>query len=1127
MALRKPLINKAGRVSLGVSDLSKVEFPNLIEAQLESYQQFLDGGFERLFSEINPVKDSMERMWTLAFSNFKIGKPSRTIEEATNKGLSYDAPVYATAQLLNNRTGEIKEQEIFVADLPLMTPRGVFVINGVSRVVSHQIVRAEGVLFDLALKLPGRYLYSAKLMPEMGQWYEFEISKQDVISVRMIQKRPRILLTELLRILGFESDDEIRALFKDVDTNEEHKFIEATLARDFTRSKEEAIINVYNKLRPDENVTVESAEKFIKSHFFDTNRFNLGKVGRYQLNRKLGLESSLEGEDARLHIEDIIAVIRRLLQVNNGEVIPDDVDSLSNRRVRSVGEVLMKQLRIGVRRVEKNIRDKMSMYGEDSKLTPSMLISMKPVSASILTFFGSNALSMFMDQANILSELENKRKITASGPGGLTKQRATFSVREVHHSHYGRFDPVTSPESQSIGVVNQLAMFARVNEYGFLETPYKEVKNTVKNNGKDVIGRYAYMDIEANGKVVVKAGEIVDEKAAATIAKDKDLKKISVKSYVTDKVVYLDAAQELEHVITMSGVHMDEKGNILDTLVPVRTKGEFLIHDVQSVVMIDLIPAQQAGVGMSLIPFVAHDDSKRALTGSNQQRQAVPLLRGESPIVGTGMEEIVARQSGWGIFAEDDGTVEYVDAKTLSVKYKKLGAKEYDIMKFFRSNYDTSFSQTPRVNIGDKFKKDDVLVDGPTMQNGEMAIGINLKAAVMYYEGYNYEDSIVVSERILKDDLLTSVHIKEYDVELRDTELGPELLTPDIPHVGESILKNLGMDGIVRVGARVKGGDILAGVIAPRGEKELTAEEKLLRAIFGESAADVRDNSLRVPHGSKGIVVKSQVLDTANGDKLHPGVLKQAKVWVAETKPINYGDKLSGRHGDKNTIAAIRPVEDMPYTADGEPVDIVLTPTFIKRMNMGQSFEVHFGRYAELLGIKLAVPIFEEMNTEWLEEELKKKGYEMEEKVDLYDGRTGEKFPRKISVGQKYTLKLKHIADEKVHARSTGPYTLVTQQPLGGKAQQGGQRFGEMEVWALEAHGTPYALQEMLTIKSDDVRGRAQAYKAIIHGEKIENVNVPESFKVLVKELNALGLNLELISNEEPQQDVSEEIEEE
>lgn len=1113
MAAKKVLSNRAGRVNLGATDLSKIQFPNLIEAQIKSFEQFKKDGLEYLFSEITPVKDTMERMWTLDFKDFRYGKPNRTVEEASDKGLSYDAPVYVTAQLLNNRTGELKEQEIFVADMPLMTEDAYFVINGVRRVVTHQVVRAEGVLFDMGDKLPGRNLYTAKLMPSRGQWYEFEVNKHDVISIRLVQKRPKVLLTELLRIMGYESDDEIRELFKDVDNSEEHKYIEATLARDFTRSKEEAVINVYNKLRPDENVTLESAEKYVKGHFFNDRRFDLGKVGRYQLNRKLGTEYPLEGNECRLYTDDIILIIKKLIRINNGVESADDIDSLSNRRIRSVGEVLIDQLRVGVRRVEKNIKDKMSMYGEDSKLTPSMLISTKPVSAAILNFFGSNQLSMFMDQANILSELENKRKVTASGPGGITKERATFSIREVHHSHYSRIDPITSPESASIGVVNQLAMFALISDFGFIEAPYYVVKNKVKNNGKDAVGRLAADDVKEGGKLVVKGGEEITAQIATKLMKLNDSKEIEVRSYLTDTIEYLDAASERVANVTMQGIKVDDNGNILEKIIPARHNGDFLMQDVQAVNYIDLVAAQQAGVGMALIPFVHHDDSKRALTGSNQQRQAVPLLKQQSPIVGTGYEEIVARQSGWGVFAEDDGVVMTLDANHILVNYKKLGKKEYKITKFFRSNYDTAFSERPTVEIGQKFSKGDVLVDGPTMDNGELALGTNIRAALMFYEGYNYEDSTVISEKIVRNDTLTSIHIKEYTQDLRDTDLGPEILTADIPHVSDRILQNLDIEGLVRVGARVGGGDILAGIVAPRGEQELTAEERLLRAIFGKAASEVRDVSLRIPHGSKGIVVKKQLLSVDNDDKLKPGVLKQVKVWVAETKKVDYGDKLSGRHGDKNTIAAIRPVEDMPFTADGQPVDIVLTPTFVKRMNMGQALEVHYGHYAEMLGIKLSIPTFEDVNDEWLKDQLESQGFEMSEKVDLYDGRTGEKFPRKVAVGMKYVLKLKHIADEKVHARSTGPYTLVTQQPLGGKAQMGGQRFGEMEVWALEAHGTPYALQEMLTIKSDDVQGRAQAYKAIIHGEKIENINLPESFKVLVKELNALCINLDLISN--------------
>lgn len=1112
MADSKPIVSKSGRINLGQVDLEKVTFPNLIEAQLSSFESFMKNGFQTLFDEINPVKDSMERMWTLYFKDFRYDKPNRSMDQSIEKGLSYDAPLYTTAQLMNNRTGEIKEQEIFVSDVPLMTEQGYFIINGVRRVVTHQIMRAEGVLFAEVEKLPTRALYSAKLMPERGQWYEFEVNRHDVVSIRLVQKRPKVLITELLRIFGYETDEEIKALFADVDTDEVHKFIDSTLARDFTRSKEEAVLNVYGKIRPDENVSLDSAEKYIKGHFFNPQRFDLGVIGRYQLNRKLGLDYPETPEAARLSVEDIVAIIKRLIQIHNGQALPDDIDSLENRRLRSVGEVLVDQLRVGVRRVEKNIRDKMSMYGEDAKLTPSMLISTKPISAAMLTFFGSNQLSAFMDQANILSELENKRKVTASGPGGLTKERASFSVREVHHSHYGRIDPVTSPESASIGVVNQLAVFAKVNKFGFLEAPYNKIQKSVAPKAKELLHRIPLEDVKDGNKVVAKAGELIDEKTAKSIESIKGLESVDVRPFVTDIVDYIDAAREKDLNITMYEIGKDEFGNINDTILPVRHQGDFLLQDARLVDYIDIVPAEQDGLGMALIPFVNHDDSKRALTGSNQQRQAVPLLKAEAPLVGTGYEEVVARQSGWTIYAEGDGVVSYVDASKLVVDYKDVGEKEYELVKFMRSNYDTAFSHYPRVDVGQKVKKGDLLVDGPSTINGELALGRNIRAALMFYEGFNYEDSLIISDRIVRSDLLTSIHIKEYTVDLRDTELGPEMLTSDIPHVSERILQNLDFDGVVRVGSRVTSGDILAGVVAPRGEQELTAEERLLRAIFGKSASEVRDVSMRMPNGSKGIVVNTQTLSIDNDDKLKPGVLKQVKVWVAETKKLDYGDKVSGRHGDKNTVAAIRPIEDMPYTADGEPVDIVLTPTFVKRMNMGQAIEIHWGRYAELLNVKLALPNFEQINEEFIRAELEKQGFTMDQKVDLYDGRTGEKFPRPITVGMKYVLKLKHIADEKVHARSTGPYTLVTQQPLGGKAQMGGQRFGEMEVWALEAHGTPYALQEMLTIKSDDVRGRAQAYKAIIHGEKIENVNVPESFKVLIKELNALCINMELIS---------------
>ncbi len=1119
----KPQSNRSGRIDLGLGYSSGTDFPSLIEAQNASFLDFYKVGFQRLFSEINPVKDTMEKMWTLEFKDFRFGKPYRTIEEAIAKGLSYEEPVYAKVQLLNNKTGEIKEQEIFIADLPIMTEDGVFVFNGVRRVVTHQIVRAEGVLYEVDEKLPTRTLHKVRLMPGRGPWYEIDTNKHNVISMRVLPKRPKVLITELLRIFGWETDDEIRKLFADVDTDAENKYIEATLARDFTKSKEEAVISVYNKLRPDESVTIDSAEKYIKSNFFNVRKFDLGRIGRYQLNRKLGTSYNIDNPDeVMLYPKDVVLIVKRLIQINNGVIPADDIDHLCNRRIRSVGEILERQLNAGIRRLEKNIKDKMSLYGQDAKVTPSMLVGTKPIAASIQSFFGANALSSFMDQTNILSELENKRKVTAGGPGGITKERATFSIREVHNSHYSKFDPVTSPESANIGVVTQLAMLARINEFGFLEAPYRRVVKCVKNNKAVLENRILSEAVVSNKKTVAKAGTTIDKALAEKIAAIKDIKEVKVKPFISDEVVYFDAMDEEGFYISSATVKADECGNITDKLVPVRHKGDFVLEDVDAVDFVDVLAGQQAGLGMALVPFVSHNDAMRALTGANQQRQAVPLVKQESPLIGTGMEETVARQSSWGIFAEDDGEVYYVDAKKLSVKYKKLGLKDYDLISFYRSNDNTCFTQKPAINAGDTFKKGDALVDGPTMVNGELSLGINLKAALMFYEGYNYEDSVIISERIVRDDLLTSVHIREHTVAVRDTELGPETITADIPHVNDRILQKLDMQGIVRTGVKVKAGDILVGVVAPRGEKELTAEERLLRAIFGESASDVRDNSLRMPHGEEGIVVRSQILSASKGDKLQPGVLHEVKVWVADTKKVDYGDKLAGRHGDKNTIAAIRPIEDMPFTEDGEPVDIVLTPTFLKRMNMGQATEVHFGRYAKELNQKLSFPIFEGENLEWLKNEMEKAKLNMDQKVDLYDGRTGKKFPNKITVGIKYVLKLHHIADEKVHARSTGPYTAVSQQPLGGKAQMGGQRFGEMEVWALEAHSAPYALQEMLTIKSDDIKGRSSAYKAIIHGDKIENVNIPESFKVLIKEMNALCLNLDLISINKSSQEVEE-----
>ena len=1107
--MAEPKRNMASRINLGKGTPTSFEIPSLIEAQKTSFNSFYEGGFQRLFEEISPVKDTMERMWTLEFKSFRYGDPYRDVEEAMRKSLSYEVPVYATVQLLNNKTGEIKQQEIFVADLPMITEDGAFIVNGVRRVVTHQIVRAEGILFEETVALPYRNLYKVRLMPGRGPWYEIEVNKYNVISMRILPKRPKVLITELLRVFGYETDEEILNLFKDVDNHEEYRYIEATLTRDFTKSKEDAIVSIYSKLRPDESVTLESAEKYIKSNFFNKRKFDLGKIGRYQLNRKLGTTYDVNNpEETILYPEDIVLIIRKLINICNGVEPSDDIDHLSNRRIRSVGEVLERQLLGGVRRLEKNIKDKMSLYGQDAKVTPSMLVGTKPIAASIQSFFGANQLSTYMDQTNVLAELEHKRRVTAAGPGGIVKERATFSIREVHNSQYAKFDPVTSPESANIGVVLQLSILARVNEFGFLESPYRAVIKEVENKKTKLVNRILNQDI----KDIAKKGTLITTEIADKIVARKEIKKIKVVPFISEEIKYFDALEEESRYISIPSIKTDKHCNILESLVPIRNKGDFVLEDVNLLDYVDVLTYQQAGLGMALIPFVSHDEAMRALAGANMQRQGVPLVKQEAPLVGTGVEEIVARQSDWSVFANEDGEVLYVDANSLSVKYSKTGVQDYKITSFYRTNDNTSFTQRPIVEQGQKFKKGDALIDSPTCVSGELAVGTNLRAALMFYEGYNYEDAVVISERVVRKDLLTSVHIREYKVEIRDTELGPELFTADIPHVNERILQKLDMVGIVMEGMKVRAGDILVGVIAPRGEKELTAEERLLRAIFGESASDVRDNSLRLPHGEEGIVIHTQRLSAEKGDKLMPGVLEEVKVWVANTKKLGYGDKISGRHGDKNTVAAIRPIEDMPFTKDGKPVDIVLTPTFLKRMNMGQAEEIHFGLYADLLDEKFAFPLFENVNMEWLEAELEKKGYTTEKKADLYDGRTGEKFPRPVTVGMKYVLKLHHIADEKVHARSTGPYTAVTQQPLSGKAQRGGQRFGEMEVWALEAHGAPYALQEILTIKSDDVKGRSSAYKAIIHGEKIESVNIPESFKVLIKELNALCLNIDLIS---------------
>lgn len=1108
--------NSAGRILLGECD-PILPLPNFISAQRESFDSFLKKGLNILFEEINPVKDTLGRMWTLEFGDVEYGKPNRSPQDAIQKNLSYDAPVYIKVKLTNEKSGEIKEQKIFVADFPLMTPQGTFVFNGITKIVVHQIVRAEGVLFEESkASTPMKRLFSARLMPSRGQWFEFDVSKHNVITVRLVNNRPKILMTSLLRVLGFPTDDDIRAAFKDV-MGMENDLIEATLAKDSTDSREKAIVDIYNKIRPDESVTLDSAEKYIKGFFFNDRRFDLGRIGRHMLNKKLGLKIEMKPENFHLYTEDLVEILKSLVLIHNGKRQPDDVDHLANRRIRSVGEIIVDEIRIGVRRMEKTIRDRMAMHAEDEKITPSVLISTKPVSAAINSLFGTGQLCRYMDQENFLAELEQKRQITAVGPGGLTKERATFSVRDVHHSHYSRICPIQTPEGQSVGVSLHLALYSRINEYGFIEAPYRKVHNKVKNNQKSLLHRIPTEDVKdpKSKKVVAKAGHIITEEIAQKIAKLSAIKELDVKPFVTDEIEYVAPYDEDNVVVGMSTIESDEYGNYTGDLVSVRTEGHFFLRPPSEIRLVDITPSQMQSVSLSTIPFVQNDDPHRSMMASNTQKQAVPLVVTDSAISGTGYETAVARQSGWAYFAEKDGEVTYVDGDLVRVKYKgERQTRDYNIVTFQSTNQDHCYTQIPRVDVGQKVHEGDVLVDGPSMENGEMALGKNLLTAYMVMDGYVYEDGFLISERLVKDDVLTSVHIKRFDHELRETDLGPELLTNDIPNVSERALRNLDETGIVRTGARVRPGDVLVGTIAPKGEQELTSEERLLRAIFGEHARDVRDNSLKVPNGQGGVVIKVEQLSVEKGDKLPAGVISQIKVWVAQTMKISHGDKLTGRHGDKGSISEIFPVEDMPFLEDGTPVDIIINPLAIKRMNIGHLLESRYAKIAQRLGIKLAFPNFERHNVDWLLDEATSKGIDTDERSTLVDGRTGRKYPVKVKNGPKYFLKLKHISVSKIHARSTGPYTLVTQQPLGGKAQMGGQRFGEMEVWALEAHGVPAILQEMLTIKSDDVKGRADAYKAIIHGEKIETVTTPESFKVLMRELNALCLNLDLIYDE-------------
>lgn len=1127
-----------------------LELPNLIEIQQKSYEWFLDVGLREMFRDISPIEDFTGNL-VLEFIDYSLGEPKYSVEEAKDHQVTYAAPLRVKVRLINKETGEVKEQEVFMGDFPLMTETGTFIINGAERVIVSQLVRSPSVYYNTKADKNGKTTYTATVIPNRGAWLELETDAKDIIYVRIDRTR-KIPVTVLLRALGFGSDAEIIDLLGD------DEYVRNTLDKDNTGNTEKALIEIYERLRPGEPPTAENARSLLYARFFDPKRYDLAAVGRYKINKKLHIKNRLlnqklaepvvdpetgeilaeagttlerrvldkllpyltgekafgrkeykvrggvpddgpitlqavhiyapndeskvtkvisnaEVSDEIKHITppDIIASISYFINLLYGVGTTDDIDHLGNRRLRSVGELLQNQFRIGLSRMERVVRERMSIQDANA-ITPQALINIRPVIAAIKEFFGSSQLSQFMDQTNPLAELTHKRRLSALGPGGLTRERAGFEVRDVHHSHYGRMCPIETPEGPNIGLINSLSTFARVNEYGFIETPYRRV--------------------------------------------DPDTGK------VTDQIDYLTADEEDNYYVAQANAELNEDNTFTKEMVTVRHRSEILPVPRDRVDYMDVSPKQVVSVATACIPFLENDDSNRALMGSNMQRQAVPLLKPEAPFIGTGMEHVAARDSGVMIRAKRPGTVVRVSADEIWVRHEEEidgrliegDIDKYRLTKFARSNQGTCINQRPVVRSGEKVKVGDVLADGPSTEQGEMALGRNVVVAFMTWEGYNYEDAILLSEKLVKEDVYTSIHIEKLESEARDTKLGPEEITRDIPNVGEDALKNLDERGIIRVGAEIKPGDILVGKVTPKGVTELTAEERLLHAIFGEKAREVRDTSLRVPHGQDGIVVDVKVFTRENGDELPPGVNQLVRVYIAQKRKISEGDKMAGRHGNKGVIARIMPEEDMPFLPDGTPVQVVLNPLGVpSRMNIGQVLEVHLGMAAKTLGLHMATPVFDGATENDVFDALREAGLDEDGKTVLYDGRTGEPFENRVTVGVMYMIKLAHMVDDKIHARSTGPYSLVTQQPLGGKAQFGGQRFGEMEVWALEAYGAAHTLQEILTVKSDDVVGRVKTYEAIVKGENVPEPGVPESFKVLIKELQSLGMDVKILSEDE------------
>jgi len=1090
--------------------------PNLIELQLDSFTWFVEKGLRELFDEISPIKDFTGKVMELQFLDYEFGAPKYTEQECRTKDLTFSKPLYVNVELLIKETGEIQRQRVYMGDYPWMTDQGTFVINGAERVVVSQLVRSPGVYYsEVEDPTSGRMLYSAKVIPNRGAWLEFETNNKDQLWVKVDRKR-KIAATTLLRAVGYEQNDEIAALFSAVDLDPEHPYVAQTLDKDLTRTQQEALIEVYKKLRPGDPPTGDNARQLVESLFFNFRRYDLGRVGRYKFNKKLDPVSGRMGielprEHRTITREDIAAIVGQLVELNRGLGQKDDIDHLGNRRIRANGELIQNAFRIGLLRMERVVRERMTIQ-EIDKATPNALINIRPVVAAMKEFFGGSQLSQFMDQTNPLAELTSKRRLSALGPGGLSRERAGFDVRDVHHSHYGRICPIETPEGPNIGLIGSLATYGRINSYGFIETPYRRVKRTVAWDDKNLTTYEAGTDLASKGgSVVLKKGQRFTAEAAAELKKQK-ANAFPMRPIVTAEIEYLPADEEEEHHVAQANARLDDEGHFLDERIPSRYRDTFPEVRPDQIEYMDVSPKQVVSVATALIPFLEHDDANRALMGSNMQRQAVPLLEPESPIVGTGMEERAARDSGQVLVATRGGVVTSVTAERIQIETDAGELDEHRLQKFVRSNQGTCINQRPIVDVGARVVDGQPIADSSSTQQGELALGRNVLVAFMSWEGGNYEDAIVISDRLVKDDLFTSIHIEKHEIESRDTKLGPEEITRDIPNVGEESLKDLDEEGIVYIGAEVRPGDILVGKITPKGETELTAEERLLRAIFGEKAREVKDSSLRLPHGERGKVVEVREFRRELNDDLQPGVNRLVRVSVAQKRKISVGDKMAGRHGNKGVIAKILPQEDMPFLPDGTPVDIILNPLGVpSRMNIGQILETHLGWALHEKGEKAATAVFDGATEQEIQKELKEAGLPQDGKIELRDGRTGEAFDRHITVGYIYMLKLHHLVEDKIHARSTGPYSLITQQPLGGKAQFGGQRFGEMEVWALEAYGAANILQELLTVKSDDVLGRVQTYEAIVKGEEIQPPRVPESFKVLIKELRSLGLNAEIL----------------